>query len=590
MLHIDAENALPSGSTAGEVQVVNGGTLDLGGYNVTVPSLVSNGATLDFDLSSTGTNTLTVSAVASVSGTNTINITPQESSLAVGTYDLITAASGLDGTFQFGNQQTLETVTVGGATYTLTLGNTSTAETVTVTAATATTTTVTGSPWHSAFGQAVTFTATVTPAAGTFDDGGTVQFQVDGTNYGQPVALNSSGQATLRDSALSAGTHAITATYSGETDFGGSSSATFNQSVAQASPTITWDTLADITYGTPLTATQLDASSSVPGTFTYSPALGTVLHAGTTRLSVSFTPADQTDYSGATAGVNLRVDPTGLTITADNRTMVYGGSLPALTASYSGFVNGDNAASLMTTPTLSTVPAAGSPVGTYPITASGAADPDYDITYAGGMLTVNPATPTVVSSAPADITYGTPLSTTQLDATAIIPGTFSYSRAVGAVLHAGTTQLSATFTPADQTDYSGATASVDLMVDPAALTVTADNQAMVYGASLPVLTASYNGFVNGDSAVSLTTPPTLSTTATAASSVGTYPISAGGAADPDYSISYVGSTLTVNPADVTVSGLVAENKTYDGTTAATLDFNGASLHGVLQRRQRERAA
>ena len=58
---------------------------------------------------------------------------------------------------------------------------------------------------------------------------------------------------------------------------------------------------------------------------------------------------------------------------------------------------------------------------------------------------------------------------------------------------------------------------------PAPLTITADTQSKAYGAALPALTASYSGFVNGDTAGSLTTLPTLTTTATAASHVGTYP-------------------------------------------------------------------
>ena len=54
---------------------------------------------------------------------------------------------------------------------------------------------------------------------------------------------------------------------------------------------------------------------------------------------------------------------------------------------------------------------------------------------------------------------------------------------------------------------------------PAALTITADNQGKVYGATLPTLTASYSGFVNGDTSANLSTAPTLSTSATAASHV-----------------------------------------------------------------------
>ena len=46
-----------------------------------------------------------------------------------------------------------------------------------------------------------------------------------------------------------------------------------------------------------------------------------------------------------------------------------------------------------------------------------------------------------------------------------------------------------------------------LTVTPVALTITADNQTKVYGAALPTLTASYSGFVNGDTSASLTSSP-----------------------------------------------------------------------------------
>jgi hypothetical protein len=72
-------------------------------------------------------------------------------------------------------------------------------------------------------------------------------------------------------------------------------------------PTITWATPAAIAYGTPLSATQLDASANVAGTFTYSPAAGTVLPAGPQKLSTTFTPSDSTDYATAMDFVQLMV-------------------------------------------------------------------------------------------------------------------------------------------------------------------------------------------------------------------------------------------------------------------------------------------
>lgn len=76
---------------------------------------------------------------------------------------------------------------------------------------------------------------------------------------------------------------------------------------AQTIPTITWATPASITYGTALSATQLNATASVGGTFAYSPAAGAVPVAGLDTLSVTFTPTDGADYTTATKSVSLRV-------------------------------------------------------------------------------------------------------------------------------------------------------------------------------------------------------------------------------------------------------------------------------------------
>ena len=71
------------------------------------------------------------------------------------------------------------------------------------------------------------------------------------------------------------------------------------------------------------------------------------------------------------------------------------------------------------------------------------------------LITVSKARPAVTWTNPANITYGTPLSGTQLDATANVPGTFTYTPAAGTVLDAGSHQgLSVSFTPTDSTDYT----------------------------------------------------------------------------------------------------------------------------------------
>jgi hypothetical protein len=118
------------------------------------------------------------------------------------------------------------------------------------------------------------------------------------------------------------------------------------------------------------------------------------------------------------------------------------------------------------------------------------------------------------------------------------------------------------------------------------LTITANSQSKVYGTALPTLTASYSGWVNGDTSASLATLPLVSTVATTASHVGSYPIQAAGAVDPNYSISYVGGNLTVTPATVVVSvtPLVTDSHstlTLTGTAVAPAPNSGIASVSVL---------
>jgi hypothetical protein len=108
----------------------------------------------------------------------------------------------------------------------------------------------------------------------------------------------------------------------------------------------------------------------------------------------------------------------------------------------------------------------------------------YDIVPATATLIVDKATPALTWASPADIVYGTALGATQLDATANVPGTFSYTLAdgvtpaAGAVLGVGPAQiLNVTFTPTDTADYTTASAQVSINVDAMTLTVNsvADN-------------------------------------------------------------------------------------------------------------------
>ncbi|MGP8083935.1 MAG: Ig-like domain repeat protein [Terracidiphilus sp.] len=79
--------------------------------------------------------------------------------------------------------------------------------------------------------------------------------------------------------------------------------------IFQQPPAIVWATPAPILYGTPLGATQLNATSPIKGSFSYSFSAGTVLSIGQHTLTANFSPTDTTDYTTSTATVTLTIIP-----------------------------------------------------------------------------------------------------------------------------------------------------------------------------------------------------------------------------------------------------------------------------------------
>jgi len=333
-------------------------------------------------------------------------------------------------------------------------------------------------------------------------------------------------------------------------------------SVSIAAPSnvvITWSNPANIGYGTPLGASQLNATANVPGSFAYNPPAGTVLPAGSKQvLSVTFTPADTTDYNVATDSVTVDVLKAPLTITANNTNKLYGAGLPALAVSYAGFTNGDTAASLTIPASVTTTATASSPAGAYPITASAAVDPNYAISYVNGALTVSPAPLTITANNQSKL-YGAALPVLTVAYSGFVNGDTAASLTIPPSVTTTATASSPvgaypiTASAAVDPNYAISYVNGALTVSPAPLTITANNQSKLYGAALPVLTVAYSGFVNGDTAASLTTPPSVTTTATASSPAGAYSITASGAVDPNYATSYVNGTLTVSPAPLTIT-------------------------------------
>jgi hypothetical protein len=175
---------------------------------------------------------------------------------------------------------------------------------------------------------------------------------------------------------------------------------------------------------------------------------------------------------------------------------------------------------------------------------------DYTAAKTAVVQQVSPAATTVTWASPGAITYGTALSSSQLNATANVPGSFAYSPAAGTLLTAGTQTLSVSFTPTDSTDYSSSGGSVLLQVNPAATTVVWTAPAAIsYGTALSAV--QLNATASPVSAGRFVyTPPagTMLGVGSQALSVSFTPTDS-----TDYSSSRGGTTLQVNPSALTVA-------------------------------------
>jgi hypothetical protein len=133
-------------------------------------------------------------------------------------------------------------------------------------------------------------------------------------------------------------------------------------------------------------------------------------------------------------------------------------------------------------------------------------------------------------------------------------------------------------------DYStAATVSHSIVVNAAVLTVTANNASRVYGVPNPTFTASFSGFVKGDTSSVLSGAPNLTTTATPTSAPGSYTIAvaAGTLAASNYTFSFVNGTLTVTAAAQTIAFNTPASPVTYGVAPISLNATASSGLAVI---------
>ncbi len=259
----------------------------------------------------------------------------------------------------------------------------------------------------------------------------------------------------------------------------------------------------------------------------------------------------------------LTIEKATLTATANNKTMTYGDVVPVLGISYAGFVNDDDATSLLSIPEASSVATSQSNVGTYDITLSGGASSNYELMLVDGILTIGKATLTATANNKT-MTYGDVVPVLGIsyagfvnddDATSLlsIPEASSVATSQSNV---GTYDI--TLSGGASSNYELMLVDGTLTIEKATLIATANDKSMVYGGTVPVLDISYTGFLNDDNENDLLSPPETSTLATSQSGAGIYPIQLTGGSAVNYTFMLADGALTIEKATLTAT---ANNQT-----------------------------
>ncbi|MGN6264674.1 MAG: IPT/TIG domain-containing protein, partial [Ginsengibacter sp.] len=193
----------------------------------------------------------------------------------------------------------------------------------------------------------------------TSSSGLTVSYSSSNTN----VATITGNIVTI----VGAGSTTITASQVGDNNYNAATSVGQTLTVNKADQTITWTNPADITYGTLLSATQLNAvvtgvtGGSATGAVTYTPAAGTLLNAGTSQtLHVDVAATD--NYNAASKDVSINVNKAEQTITWNNPADITYGTLLSgtqLNAVVTGVTGGSATGAVTYTPAAGTLLNAG---------------------------------------------------------------------------------------------------------------------------------------------------------------------------------------------------------------------------------------
>jgi len=332
--------------------------------------------------------------------------------------------------------------------------------------------------------QTITFTMNA-PASAVYNSNFTVAATA---SSGLPVTLTSAGSCTNVGATYTmtsgTGTCSVIANQSGNSNYSAAPPVTQTTTATKASQTITFTTpppasagydssftvAAAATSGLSVTYANLGVCTNSGATYT--------MTAGSGQCEVVVNQSGDTDYSAAPqldALVNAKKGTPTATFTGAPATAPYQSTFTVMAT-----INDEVTPTITATGACSisgTMVTMTTGMGMCTTTAKWAATTDWNAVTLTQHTTAQKLTPVITWPTPDPVTYGTPLSATQLNATASynnspVSGTFTYTPPSGRVLAAGNQTLKATFKPSMTTDFATATDSVTLVVNPQSTTTT----------------------------------------------------------------------------------------------------------------------
>jgi len=273
---------------------------------------------------------------------------------------------------------------------------------------------------------------------------------------------------------------------------------------------------------------------------------------------ISVQGGEDNNYDFKYVNGNLTITKRQLTATAQDETIIYGNSIPTYTINYSGFVNSDTSDDLNSKPVASCTATNKSDVNNYPISVQDAEDNNYDFKYVNGSLTITKRQLTATAK-DETVIYGNSIPTLTINYSGFVNSDTSddlnskpfASCAATNKSHVNNYPISVQ--GGEDNNYDFKYVNGNLTITKRQLTVTAKDETVIYGNSIPTLTINYSGFVNSDTSDDLNSKPFASCAATNKSHVNNYPITVQDGEDNNYDFKYVYGNLTITKRQLTAT-------------------------------------